>query len=99
VGKVVRFPENAAQRVSIQPLAVLRPGQADKSVERALLKLFASLASAGVPELALDALIRWGEGRSRPVELLESVQSMAAVSGVRLPSFSEEGGQAEWFPS
>lgn len=99
MGKVIQLREEALRRSGLQPLAVRRPEQAGKAAELALVKLLASLSSAGVPEMALDALIRWGEGQGKPVDLLESVQSLAAVSGVRLPWFGEEGGAVEWFPS
>lgn len=99
MGKVVWFRRSADRRVPFQPLAVFRPEHARISLERSLVKVFSSLASAGLPEMALDALVRWGDGRGQAGDLLDNVQSLAAVSGVRLAWAAEESGLGDWYPS
>ncbi len=49
--------------------------------------------------MALDALVRWGDGRGQAGDLLDNVQSLAAVSGVRLAWAAEESGLGDWYPS
>lgn len=96
LGKLIAFPARPRAR---GPLAPAGPEQGRQAAERALLRLLPAIAEAGLPELALDALVRWAEGSGDVHEVLDSVQTMATISGIRLPWTGTDSGLPEWYPS
>lgn len=97
MGKLLVLPTSQGRARSTYRMHMMgRRYRRERALEESLRTALSVLTQAGLADMALDVLVRWGDQRCQPAELLDQVRSLAAVAGVPVP-FTE--ADAELYPS